>query len=65
MSEEEIKTVERCIEVISETVEYNHAMPCPDGKPGCLVSHTVAWSRPKSLHEMRRDLRALAKEMKE
>ena len=55
----EAAIIKQCIEIVCAPVEYQHSMPCPTASPGCLVSHTVAWKRPKTATEIEKDLRLL------
>lgn len=44
--------------LVEELIEYPHQMPCPDGKRGCCVLHTVKWKRRRTAEEIAYAIRA-------
>lgn len=44
--------LEDAAEIANEKIPYHIQIPCPDGKPGCSVYHTVPGTRDKTAKEI-------------
>lgn len=54
------EVIEECIRITETQTTSDMQIPCPDGKPGCLVYHAVVVPRAKTAYEIATELRALA-----